>query len=73
MRRELTINEAVAMVDEMFAQSIFDLEALLIRKGATEDELARELEIAAREQAASRVKFLAELGAWLARDGETLQ
>ena len=46
MKPDPTITEAVAMLDEILAQSISDLEALLIQKGATDEELAHELEIA---------------------------
>lgn len=60
-------------IDEIFAQSISDLEALLISKGATDEELARELEIAERTRVAERARVLAELRAWLARDGSMLQ
>ena len=57
----------------MLAESISDLEALLIQKGATDEELARELELAECTRIQERARVLAELRAWLARDGETLQ
>ena len=73
MKPDPTIDEAAAMIDEILAQNISDLEALLIQKGATDDELAAELEIAERTRVQERARVLAELRAWLARDGETLQ
>ena len=45
----------------------------LVRHGATDEELARELELAERTRVQERARVLAELKAWLARDGETLQ
>ena len=73
MKPDPTIDEAAAMIDEILAQNISDLEALLIQKGATDDELAAELEIAERTRVQERARLLAELRAWLQRDGETLQ
>lgn len=73
MKPDPSLTEAVAMLDEILAQNISDLEALLISKGATDEELARELEIAERERPASRAKMLAELLAFLQRDGALLQ
>ena len=73
----MTINEvlakAAAELDEILANSIDNTRDILVRHGATADELARELEYAARERIASRARILAELKAWLLRDGETLQ
>ena len=73
MKPDPTIDEAAAMIDEILAQNISDLEALLIRKGATDEELAAELEIAEHTRVQERARVLAELRAWLQRDGETLQ
>ena len=64
MKPDPTIDEAAAMIDEIFAQNISDLEALLIQKGATDRELAAEMEIAERTRASERARVLTELRAW---------
>ena len=73
----MTIEEALAkttaVVDEIFAKQIDDFEDLLIRHGATDEELARELEFAERQRTEARVKLQTELRAWLERGGEPLQ
>ena len=67
------IDKAAAELDEIFTSSFDDFVDALVRHGATEDELAREIELAERTRVRERARVLAELRAWLQRDGETLQ
>ena len=73
----MTIEEALAKVtaeiDEIFANSFDNFADALVRHGATAAELAAQLEIAERTRVQERARVLAELKAWLLRDGETLQ
>ena len=68
-----TLAKAAAELDEILASSIDNTMDILVRHGATDAELAREFELAERTRVQERARVLAELRAWLARDGETLQ
>ena len=73
----MTTNEALAKVtaevDAIFAKSLEDLEGSLTDRGFNDDEIVTVLEIAERTRVQERARVLAELRAWLQRDGETLQ
>ena len=68
-----TLAKAAAELDEFLASSIDNTRDILVRHGATDEELTRELEFAERTRVQERARVLAELRAWLQRDGETLQ
>ena len=76
-RTPMTTNEALAKVtaevDAIFAKSLEDLEGSLTDRGFNDDEIVTVLEIAERTRVQERARVLAELRAWLQRDGETLQ
>jgi len=73
MKIDETIDEAAVLLDEVLAQNISDLERLLLWHGATDEELARELEIAEQTRLAERARVLATLRGWLERDCQSLQ
>jgi DNA-directed RNA polymerase sigma subunit (sigma70/sigma32) len=68
-----TLAKAAAELDEILASSIDNTMDILVRHGATDEELARELAIAENEIETARAKALAKLRAWLQRGGEPLQ
>ena len=73
MTTDETLAKVTAEVDAIFAQSLEDLEGSLTDRGFNDDEIVTVLEIAERTRIQERARVLAELRAWLLRDGETLQ
>ena len=59
----MALDEALAkagvQLDEVFASSVENYEGLLIEKGATDEELAREMAIAERTRVEERARVLA--------------